>query len=197
MWIKDLRPMFGPRVTVQTENGVRYGLVRVRYENGHVNAGHCEVEFTDGDPALIPFEAITPGPNAIDTPTGVTFPDIRKAYRPLFLGDTRLRHVSGVNLTIPGDMEALRELREKLRDGIHLHVTDHDYGNRSGERVITGINDAGMWSTLTPRRKTAVESHLMWPENDFIVDGNTLHIEKPYHAYTGGRAKILTLMFHV
>lgn len=117
-----------------------------------------------------------------------------------------------------GDMAALNALRERVAEGTRYTLTDHDYIAHSGDRVVTRtyVMDDQTWRNRKtgetgvtskggpafnsrPAKGSGPESYYQWPtseDDDFEVEGTTLRVYKPYHAYTGGRAIILTFEFH-
>lgn len=111
-------------------------------------------------------------------------------------------------------LAALMELQERAQPGTRLHVINHDLIADGGTQEITRtfvLQD----QTYRHEGRTHVvrkggpafdsreiggarrEFWYQWPleGDDFEVSGNTLRVFKSYHAYTGGRAIILTMTF--
>lgn len=90
------------------------------------------------------------------------------------------------------DMNALRALIDQVQPGWTVEVTNHDYIAESGTATVTSVSDTQLRS-----RRGKQERHFNWPAegSDFEVDGLTLRTYNPRHAYTGGRAIVLTLVF--
>lgn len=114
-----------------------------------------------------------------------------------------------------GDTAALRALIDRVEPGWRVSVTNHDYIKDSGERVVTRTFIAPD-QTYRHEGKTHLtreggpaymsrevgggrrEFRYQWPVkgDDFEVDGLTLRVFNPSHAYVhGGRAIVLTLTF--
>lgn len=99
---------------------------------------------------------------------------------------------------------ALAALIAEVQPGWTMDVTNHDYPADGGRHVVTEVstNVHGSGPGLHSRRKRtgrpATASYLIWPtpERDFEVEGRTLRIYNPDHAYVhGNRALILEMRF--
>lgn len=185
----------GYRVRVATEGGERYGLARVRYANGHQNAGQYEVEFTDGPPLLVPFADVDRGPNADRIPRGVTFPE-GELYRPRFLDGTRRAYLStGPGVIVPGDMDQLRTMIERVQPGDRVEWRSHGSNEFWGIVTVASVDDKGIRvdgpKGAPPRCGWPVEG------DEFEVNGrNALHFIRVPPARTGkARSRSLSLTF--
>ncbi|MBD3004567.1 hypothetical protein [Streptomyces sp. 5-10] len=112
-------------------------------------------------------------------------------------------------------MDALRELWERVEEGWRVKVTNHDYAMDGGERIVTLkftmpdqtyradgrthlIRKGGpaFLSREVNGRRREFRHELPVEGDDFEVEGRTLRIYNPSHAYVhGGRAIVLTLEF--
>lgn len=109
------------RIVAETDDGPVYGVARLRYDEGHAHAGQYEVERADGTSFLSPGEALRPGPNWDVTPEEGRFVGA-EFFRPAFLDETRRRFLkTGPGVLVPGDMEALRALAERIEPGWQVH----------------------------------------------------------------------------
>lgn len=108
---------------------------------------------------------------------------------------------------MPSDMNALQALIEQIEPGWTVDVTDYDYGAHSGRRTITRTYTMAD-QTYRHEGRTHVarkggpaynskgpngrEYYYQFPVegDDFEVDGLTLRIFNPSHAYVGGRRAI-------
>lgn len=98
-----------------------------------------------------------------------------------------------------GSMKELDALVRRVVPGVVVHTTNHDYIKDSGTAEVIVVSDS-IYGLDRPGYVTKVGNlrrHYSWPEesDDFEVHGDELQVYKPYHAYTGGRALILTLRF--
>ena len=102
-------------------------------------------------------------------------------------------------MNTPEHFQALQELIRTVKVGDRIDLVDHDYYKHTGPRVVTGVTDEMLH---TQRTRNGVGSYMRWPTDgdptqDFEVEGRTLKIFNPKHAYVhGNRAIVLELTFH-
>ncbi|AXK35782.1 hypothetical protein DVA86_27275 [Streptomyces armeniacus] len=116
--------------------------------------------------------------------------------------------------TTAENVAALMELQDRVQPGTRLHVINHDYSADGGTREVTRtyvtpdqtyrhegrthvVRTGGPTFESREIGGARREFRYQWPleGDDFQVSGNTLRIFKPYHAYAGDRAIILTMTF--
>ena len=89
---EDMPTMVGQYVAVP---GGRYGTCRMGYFNDSPDAGHFEVEFTNGPPEMFLWDEVEPV-GAADLPEGVTVPDRNTNYFKPWYGSGGVFHADGV-----------------------------------------------------------------------------------------------------
>lgn len=94
------------------------------------------------------------------------------------------------------NLEALRDLIERVSPGWLVDTTNHDYINDSGTSIVTANTGTILRGEGTGGAKRSWYMSWPLPGEDFEMDGNTLRIYTPYHAYTGGRAIVLMMKFN-
>jgi hypothetical protein len=99
-------------------------------------------------------------------------------------------------------MDELRELIGTVTPGTRVTITNHDYTNDSGTGTVEKIDSHGLLTRrdkpLKSQGRSFRTSYLGWgsPDMDLEVEGRTVRVYNPSHAYVGGRrAIILTLEF--
>lgn len=132
----------GLRVKFWHDNGWGWGVARVRYGQGHTNAGRYEVERNGKDPVLVPWLDCEPAPNWDDTPEEHRFTG-SEFYLPTFADRTRrafLTTDSGV--IIPGDMDRLRVLMAKIKPGWRVRWTGQEANTFRGDVTVESVTDS-------------------------------------------------------
>lgn len=184
----------GLRVIVQTGGETFYGVARVRYMEGHRNAGTYEVERKEQPPVLVPWESCLPGPNWDDTPEEGRFLG-SQFYRPQFLDGTRRAYLSGSpGVIVPGDMDRLRQWIDVAKPGYRVRWESHGCNEFVGTLAIEATDDRGLRLTGPPD----APKHCTWPAegDEFEVNGNALHFWRTPPKRTGkhpGRIRSLTI----
>lgn len=185
----------GLRVVAATPDGPASGVARVRYDHGHQHAGHYEVERADGTSFLAPVDTCTPGPNWDETPeegrfTGAEF------FLPAFLDGTRRRFLSaGPGVVVPGDMEQLRELADRIEPGWTVRWVSHNANEFRGTVEIDAVDDKGFSITGPkdgPRRYDWPKVVEYGPQfaQEFDAGGDKLVIVRVHRRRTGKAASV-------
>ena len=91
-------------------------------------------------------------------------------------------------------MDALANLIEFVKEGTVYTIDSSEPNEERGSELLVTSVSSSMFGSGDPgfrskRVKGGGESYFRWPKegSDFEVDGTTLRIYNPSHAYNGGR----------
>lgn len=184
----------GLRVTVDADGGTVYGVARVKYNAGHTNAGHYEVERADGPPLLVPAAECRTAPDWDETPEEGRFTGV-ELYRPHFLDDTGREYLStGSGVIVPGDMKRLRRLTEWVEPDDLVRWVSHGSNEFRGDVEVSSVDAHG----FGVRGPANAPQFCRWPVegDEFEVDGLALHFVRVPPKRTGKSAqRSLSLTF--
>ena len=192
--ITEERPLTGLRVLVQKGGGLIYGVARVRYSDGHTHAGHYEIETADGASLLAPFDSCTVAANWDITPKEGRFTG-SEIFWPAFLDGTRRAYLStSPGVVVPGDMDRLRKLIERVKPGDSVNWVSHGCNEFQGAVTVASVDAKGFSLASLPKAPQSCD----WPteEDEFEVEGNTLHFVRVPSRRTGKHpSRSLSLTF--
>lgn len=188
--------MTGLRVKFWHGNGWDFGVARVKYNQGHRNAGRYEVERDGKDPVLVHYQDCETAPNWDDTPpehrfTGAEF------YLPSFIDNTRRAFLSAsCGVMIPGDMDRMRELADKVRPNWRIQWFGRGANEFRGELIVGAPLSNGNGFRLHGGKGAPLS--FTWPTggittgpqyaHEFEVTGTGLHIVRVPPKRTGKSA---------
>jgi len=137
----------GLRIIVKRGPATVYGVARVRYNEGHPNAGQYEIERADGTSFLAPFADCRVALDWNLTPlhgrfTGVEF------FQPKFLAGCTVQDghlfTRSHGVTVPSDLTMLRDLVSGIEPGQSVDWYSHGCNEFRGRLVIDSVTPTGM-----------------------------------------------------
>lgn len=180
----------GLRVVADMDGETIYGVARVRYLSGHLNAGTYELERDGQPPILAPWDDCLPGPDWKDTPEERRFAG-EEFYRPAFLDGTRRTYLStGCGVIIPGDMDRLRNLIAKVTPGDNVNWYSYGANEFRGDLTVDSVDERG----VTLSGPANAPKSYRWPDaeefgpqyaHEFEITGTVLHVVRVPPKRTG------------
>lgn len=164
------RKLTGLRVQFPSHGATGYGVARVRYETGHMHAGHYEVQRADGTALLVPWANCEPAPNWDVAPMESQFAGT-ELYIPQYRDTTGRQFMStGSGVLVPGDGARLKTLVGSVREGDTVGWYSHGCNEFRGELTVARVDADGMAVTGHPKAPV----YAAWPDRreEFeITDG--------------------------
>ncbi len=203
------RNLTGLRVLIHADGGLIYGVARVKYNRGHQHAGNYEIETRDGTSLLAPYDECAPGENWDVTPEEGRFAG-SEFFLPSFIDDTRRAFLTADHgVMIPGNMQRLGELADKVRPGWQVQYYSHGCNEFRGSFTVGDpLAKRNGFALVKPKgaNKAPAPLAFTWPTDgietgpqyahEFDVTGDSLHIVRIPAARTGKHpSRSLSLTF--